>query len=196
LVRAQHGEPKKEASAEMQGLPSFVPCGFLADGPVFRQTHPAVNGLRRCRRLRREKAVPELEETGSGAPATRAARDHGSDRRGRWFEPNTGSQKRGSARKRGPSLLAVRRAWPTALCFGGRIRLLTGSGAAAACGGKRQCLSWKKQGAGRPLRGRPATMFLTGGVVGSSPTRGANCGYPSIIWMGDRARPCPGLEGL
>ena len=94
MVRAQHGEPKKEASAEMQGLPSFVPCGFLADGPVFRRTHPAVNGLRRCRRLRREKAVPELEETGSGAPATRATRDHVSDRRGRWFEPNTGSQLR------------------------------------------------------------------------------------------------------
>ena len=35
-----------------------------------------------------------LEETGSGAPATRATRDHGSDRRGRWFEPNTGSQLR------------------------------------------------------------------------------------------------------
>ena len=69
-------------------------CWFLAYGPVFRQTHPAVNWLRRCRRLRREKAVPELEETGSGAPATRATRDHVSDRRGRWFEPNTGSQLR------------------------------------------------------------------------------------------------------
>ncbi len=100
--------------------------------------------------------------------------DYVSDRRGHWFEPNTGSQERGPARKHRPSLLAFPRDFSRRPCVSaGASRLFTGPDAAAASGGKRQRPGRKKQGAGRPPRGRAATMFLTGRVVGSSPTRGA-----------------------
>ena len=91
LVRAQHGEPKKKVHAK-HGLSSLFSIWFRYLRPCVSADASAVNWLECCRRLWRREAAPEQEKTRSEAPATRASHDYVFDRRGRWFEPNTGSQ--------------------------------------------------------------------------------------------------------